>query len=117
VDDPRSRRRLRDEARITAGLCHPGIAQVYGWGDGEVDGTPTPYIVMEFVCGMSLLQHLGGKRPMPGFAMRVGAAVAAALARAHAAGLVHRDVKPGNTPYAGSPHRPDTSPPSPRVNP
>ena len=96
VHDPCSGRRLRDEAGTTAGLRHPCIIQVLDCGDSEIDGIVTPYIVMELVPGMSLQQHLGGERPTPGFAMRVGAAAASALAWAHAAGLAHRDVKPAN---------------------
>ncbi|WP_170175186.1 serine/threonine-protein kinase [Georgenia muralis] len=90
--DPTLGERLRREARATAALAHPGIVTVYDTG---VDGD-TAYIVMELLPGRDLAAVLReGPLPVPE-ALRVGEKVAGALAAAHAAGIVHRDVKPGN---------------------
>ncbi|MEV4639717.1 serine/threonine-protein kinase [Actinoplanes sp. NPDC049548] len=93
--DPESRARIRHEARAAAALSHPNIAQVYDYGEQPTGGTTTPYVVMELVRGGTLQQRMAGPVP-PKFAMRVCAEVAAALAAAHADGLVHRDIKPAN---------------------
>jgi serine/threonine protein kinase len=88
-DEPFRRRFLR-EARMAARLSHPNVVAVYDAGEAE-DGRP--YIVMEYVDGSTL----EGRGPMPP-PEAVGLAVQACqgLAHAHAAGLVHRDVKPHN---------------------
>ncbi|MET3423899.1 serine/threonine-protein kinase [Actinoplanes tereljensis] len=90
--DPEFRDRVRLEARAAAAITHPNIAQVHDYGEAN----DVPYVVMEFVPGGTLLGRLSQGLPQPRFAMRVGAEVAAALAAAHAEGLVHRDVKPAN---------------------
>ena len=91
AQDPGSLARFRSEARHAASLSHPGIAQVYDYGPAE-----PPYLVMELVDGPSLAQVLGGGPLDPGRAMDVVAQAAAGLDAAHRAGLVHRDIKPGN---------------------
>lgn len=86
------RRALR-EARISARLHHPYAVSVFD----VVEHEGKPCIVMELVPSMPLSQvmrELG--RLSPGEAAQVGSQVAAALAAAHALGIVHRDVKPGN---------------------
>ncbi len=88
---PETLARFQAEARHAASLSHPGIAQVYDYGE---DGQP--FLVMELVDGPSLAAVLRQGPLPPGAAMDVVAQTAAALASAHAAGLVHRDVKPGN---------------------
>jgi eukaryotic-like serine/threonine-protein kinase len=84
------RARFREEARAAAGLSHPHIVTVHDYG--EADGTP--YIVMELLAGESLADRLR-TGPVPD-AARICGQVAAALAAAHQAGIVHRDVKPAN---------------------
>jgi len=91
AQDPGSVARFRSEARHAASLSHPGIAQVYDYGEGEL-----PYLVMELVDGPSLARVLGGGPLDPGRAMDVVAQAAAGLDAAHRAGLVHRDIKPAN---------------------
>ncbi len=91
-----ARRRIRDEARAAAVLSHPNIAQVHDYGEWDDDGSRLPYVVMELVRGVTLQQRQDSGPLSARFAMRVSAEVAAALAAAHAEGLVHRDIKPAN---------------------
>ncbi|WP_099343917.1 MULTISPECIES: serine/threonine-protein kinase [unclassified Actinoplanes] len=96
--DPSFRRRLRAEAQAAARLSHPHITNVYDYGEAStVDGEPVPYVVMELVDGESLAAVLARVRTLPwNQAVRISADVAAALAAAHARGIVHRDVTPAN---------------------
>ena len=90
--DPTFAARFRDEARHAAGLSHPNISTVYDYG--EDDGAA--YLVMEYVLGRPLSELISAG-PMPPEQVRVIMGQAAlALASAHEAGVVHRDVKPAN---------------------
>jgi len=96
VDDAGLRERFRTEARHAAKLLHPNIVNVFDTGDRDGPGG-LPWIVMEYVDGPSLrdvLRERGSLRP--GEALAVVEPLARALARAHAGGVVHRDVKPEN---------------------
>lgn len=85
--------RFRAEARATAGLSHPGIAQTYAYG--EQSGSA--YIVMELVVAEPLSETLEReKRIAPHFAIKILVQAARALHAAHMGGVIHRDVKPGN---------------------
>lgn len=96
--DSSFRRRLRAEAQAAARLSHPNITNVYDYGEAvTVDGEPVPYVVMELVDGESLAAVLARSRRLPWpAAVRIAAEVSAALAAAHARGIVHRDVTPAN---------------------
>jgi hypothetical protein len=96
--DPSFRRRLRAEAQAAARLSHPHITNVYDYGEATtVDGEPVPYVVMELVDGESLAAVLARSRRLPWpAAVRISSEVSAALAAAHARGIVHRDVTPAN---------------------
>src|SRR4051794_14587440 len=94
--DGESRELIRQEARAAAGLSHPNIAQVYDYGESSDGAETIPYIVMELVRGDTLHQRLAAGPLLARFAMRIGAEGGAALAAAHAEGLVHRDIKPAN---------------------
>ena len=100
ADDPTFLERFGVEARHTANLSHPNIAAVYDFGEGEdgSDGdTGSPFLVMELVPGdplSTLVSRHGVLEPAQ--AMDVIGQAALGLHVAHDAGLIHRDVKPGN---------------------
>ncbi|MCY1136476.1 serine/threonine-protein kinase [Actinoplanes sp. Pm04-4] len=96
ADDPDQRRLIRDEARAAARLRHANVVAVYDYGDFAHGGRTLSYVVMELADGRTLAQMLSGGRLPWKVATLVGAQVAAALAAAHADGIVHRDVKPAN---------------------
>ncbi|OHV44352.1 serine/threonine-protein kinase [Pseudofrankia sp. BMG5.36] len=90
--------RFRGEARHAARLSHPGIASVYDYGEvATVDDHPTAYLVMELVEGepLSAVLHRE-KRLSPERMLDILGQAADALEAAHALGIVHRDIKPGN---------------------
>ncbi|MEJ8279391.1 serine/threonine-protein kinase [Pseudonocardia spirodelae] len=85
--------RLRDEARAAAAIDHPGVVTVHD--AGESGGAA--YVVMSYVEGDTLAQRVDRSGPLDvAEAVRVAVAVCDALGAAHAAGVVHRDVTPGN---------------------
>lgn len=86
-------RRFRNEAKNAAGLIHPNIAQVFDYGDHE----GTAFLVMEFVDGEPLSSILERDRTISETrVVRILDQTAQGLAVAHAAGVMHRDIKPGN---------------------
>ncbi|WP_307834458.1 serine/threonine-protein kinase [Paractinoplanes lichenicola] len=85
------------EARMAAKLQHPSIAAVHDYREAvRPDGTVAPFVVMELLAGESVAARLEREPIELPEAARIGAAVADALAAAHANGVVHRDIKPGN---------------------
>jgi serine/threonine-protein kinase len=94
ADHPETLDRFRNEARHAGAVSHPGIAQVYDYGDWSAAGPP--FLVLEFVEGPSLAGLIAAGPVDPVLALDVIAQAAAGLDAAHRAGLVHRDVKPGN---------------------
>jgi len=89
--------RFRREAQSAASLNHPSIVAVYDTGEDMATGVPVPYIVMEFVDGRTvrdLLQE--GHRLLPERSLEIIDGVLRALDYSHQAGIVHRDIKPGN---------------------
>ena len=94
--------RFRREAQASASLNHPNIVGVYDTGE-ETVATPdggsvrVPYIVMEYVEGHTVKELLSDGTPVPiDEGVEITSGVLSALEYAHAAGLVHRDIKPGN---------------------
>jgi hypothetical protein len=92
-EDPWVRQQLQLEARLLAQLNHPNIVRVWDFDDSA----DRPYLVLEFVEGLSLQQLIqqSGKLRVDR-AIRIVLQVAHGLAAAHHLGIVHRDVKPGN---------------------
>ena len=89
--------RFRREAQSAASLNHPSIVAVYDTGEDMTSGVPVPYIVMEYVDGRTvrdLLQE--GHRLLPERSLEIIDGVLRALDYSHQAGIVHRDIKPGN---------------------
>ena len=92
AQDPQSRERLEREARAVAALNHPHICTLHDIGSH--DGTD--FLVMEYAEGETLKARLA-KGPLPlDQALEYAIQLASALDRAHRAGIVHRDIKPGN---------------------
>ena len=95
--DPDARAAVLAEAQAVAQLSHPNICNVFDYGESlQADGHMVPYVVMELLTGPSLADRLEEGPLAPQEALKVAAEVAAGLAAAHAHGVVHRDVKPGN---------------------
>jgi len=97
TDDPSFLARFRNEARHTAALTHPNIASVYDYGETEQDGQKLAFLVMELVDGQPLVTilHEEGRLPVD-WTLHVLGQSADGLSAAHRAGVVHRDIKPGN---------------------
>ena len=93
-DHPETLERFRKEAKNAGALNNPHVAQVYDYGRSGPGGSP--YLVMELVDGPSLADLLAVDPIDPARALDVIAQAADGLAAAHKAGVVHRDVKPGN---------------------
>jgi serine/threonine-protein kinase len=93
ADDEGFVQRFRREAQAAASFSHPNIVSVFDTGSD--DGVH--YIVMEYVEGKTLAEYLaGGGRIMPDRAIDIAMAACNALEAAHAQGVIHRDIKPGN---------------------
>ena len=96
---PESRQRFEREARTVASLNHPNICTLYDLG--HEDSSPemehgVDYLVMEFLDGVTLEQRLRTGALPVAQALHIGIQIAEALTAAHRAGVVHRDLKPGN---------------------
>jgi eukaryotic-like serine/threonine-protein kinase len=95
--DPTFQARFRREAQSAASLNHPSIVAVYDTGEDMMTGVPVPYIVMEFVDGRTVRDLLqDGHRLLPERSLEIIDGVLRALDYSHQAGIVHRDIKPGN---------------------
>ncbi|WP_343862983.1 Stk1 family PASTA domain-containing Ser/Thr kinase [Frigoribacterium faeni] len=99
--DPAFRTRFRQEAQAAARMAHPTIVRVFDAGEETVRSAnghevQVPFIVMEYVEGR-LLKDIVAEGPIePAEAMRITQGVLTALEYSHRAGVVHRDIKPGN---------------------
>ena len=93
ASDEDAAERFRREAKACAGITHPNIVAVYDCLDYQGQQA----VVMQYVKGKSLRDILDRqKRLGPKLTVHIGVSIAAALAEAHARGIIHRDVKPGN---------------------
>ncbi|GAB4001550.1 Stk1 family PASTA domain-containing Ser/Thr kinase [Nocardioides ultimimeridianus] len=98
ASDPTFQARFRREAQSSASLNHPAIVAVYDTGEEPTaDGALQPYIVMEHVAGRTLRDILReGRKILPERALEITSGVLSALDYSHRAGIIHRDIKPGN---------------------
>ncbi|MEM8910118.1 MAG: protein kinase [Planctomycetota bacterium] len=93
ANDAAAGQRFLREARAAASVVHPNIITIHAVSDSP----PLPYLVMEYVEGVSLQQQLDSGSPISfENTVRIGRQMAAGLDAAHKSGLVHRDVKPAN---------------------
>jgi eukaryotic-like serine/threonine-protein kinase len=92
VDDYGQIRRFRREALAASALNHPNILTIHEIGEWE----GRDFIATEFVDGMTLREHLGGRTLGIEESLGIALQIASALAAAHSAGIVHRDIKPEN---------------------
>jgi len=89
----KARRRFLREGKAAAAVNHPNVLTIHSVEEHH----GTPFLVMEFVAGKSLKEYIAARGKLePQEALRLGAQIALGLAAAHAQGVIHRDVKPGN---------------------
>ena len=92
ASEPGVRERFDEEARSAARLSHPNVVLVFDSGEHE----GTPYLVMELLPGRTLADEVAVGPLEPERARRIGLEVLGALGASHGAGILHRDIKPGN---------------------
>jgi serine/threonine protein kinase len=90
ASDPEFLARFRREARVAASISHPNLVGIFDYAEGD----ERPYLVMEYVPGENLAERMARKTGVD--CERLARELLGALAHIHAAGIVHRDIKPGN---------------------
>ena len=105
VADPDRKRRFVQEAKSASALNHPNIVTIYDISSEN----GTYFIAMEYVQGKALNDLIPRKGLPLNQALKYAIQIADALTAAHAAGITHRDLKPGNVMVAGAPERPGFS--------
>ena len=92
ANDRQRMHRFVQEAKAAAALNHPNIAHIYEIGESN----GTSFIAMEYIDGATLRQHMARTQLDLGETLDISIQIASALAAAHEAGIVHRDIKPDN---------------------
>ncbi len=96
ISNSERERRFVQEAKAASSLNHPNIVTIYEINSGQLEGETVRYIAMEFISGDTLDRLIGSKGLRPRDALKYAAQIADALSAAHAAGIVHRELKPSN---------------------
>lgn len=102
--DLRLTHRFLNEARAANRVRHPGLVEVYEFGQLP-DGTP--YLIMELLEGETLQRRLERNRGRLPQSLRIARSIALAIGAAHEASIIHRDLKPQNVMLVADPERPD----------
>ncbi|HLJ49318.1 MAG TPA: serine/threonine-protein kinase [Bryobacteraceae bacterium] len=93
---PEVLRRFEQESEALGRLQHPGIAQIYEAGSDETGFGPQPYVVMEFIRGLPLVEYAKSHNLSTRQRVEIMIKVCEAVDHAHQRGIIHRDLKPGN---------------------
>lgn len=88
--------RMRREIEVLAQLEHPGIARLYAAGESRIDDVDVPWLALEYVRGVDLVRHAQDRSLDLAARLRLLIEIARAVHFAHARGVIHRDLKPGN---------------------
>lgn len=96
LPSPELLRRFQRESEALGRLQHPGIAQIYEAGSADTPLGPQPYLAMEFIRGVTLLEYAAAHKLSTRQRLKILSEVAESVHHAHQRGIIHRDLKPNN---------------------